>query len=120
MMPENGAEKIHFVLGNTCVQVFEWNEHYIKDNGINDVTVFDVSSQKYFDWEHFVYFANDIAPVDTLFETGINQEQEEKARKALRRLRFKVFKPIGTIPMKKALKTKKKIENKFVCTPSSK
>ena len=119
-MPENGAEKIHFVLGKTCVQVFEWNEHYIKDNGINDIVVFDVSSQTYFDWEHFVYFVNGISPGDENYDTGINQEQEEKSRKSLRRLRFKVFKPIESIPLKKALKTKKKIENKFVCTPSSK
>ena len=113
MRPENGAEKLHFVLCKQCIQIFEWNEHYIKDSEIDDIIVFDVSEQKYYNWEEFKQM---------IFEgqTDINFTIAELSRKALRRLRYKVFKPIESIPMKKCLKTKKKIENKYVCTPNSK
>lgn len=113
MMPENGSEKLHFVLGKQCIQIFEWNDHYIKDDAINDIIVFDVSEQKYYNWEEFKIMIHDERA--TLGETT-----EQNGRKNLRRLRYKVFKPIDSIPMKKCLKTKKKIENKYVCTPSSK
>ena len=113
MMPENGSEKLHFVLGKQCIQIFEWNDHYIKDDAINDIIVFDVSEQKYYNWEDFKWMISQ-------GETTLGVTSEEHARKNLRRLRYKVFKPIDSIPMKKCLKTKKKIENKYVCTPSSK
>ena len=113
-MPENGAEKTHFVLGQTCVQIFEWNEHYIKDSkAIEELIVFDVSEQKYFTWVEFVGMI-----YSSCDEPGIHPENI--ARRHLKRLRYKVYLPINFIPMKKVLKTKKKIENKFVCTPSSK
>ena len=114
MKPENGAEKIHFVLGKVCVQIFEWNEHYIKEEkDIADIIIFDVSSQTYYNWEDFKNYIHDE-------QCWIDLTSAENARKSLRRLRFKCFKPVDTIPMKKCLKTKKKIENKYICTPSSK
>ena len=113
-MPENGAEKTHFVLGETCIQVFEWNEHYIKDEeAINKLIIFDVSDQKYFNWNEFV-----AAIHETSAELGVTPDA--KARRHLKRLRYKAYLPIEFIPRKKVLKTKKKIENKFVSTPSSK
>ena len=113
-MPENGAEKTHFVLGETCIQVFEWNEPYIKDEeAINKLIIFDVSDQKYFNWNEFVDVIH-----QTSAELGVTPDA--KARRHLKRLRYKAYLPIEFIPRKKVLKTKKKIENKFVSTPSSK
>ena len=113
-MPENGAEKTHFVLGETCIQVFEWNEHYIKDEeAINKLFIFDVSDQKYFTWGKFVDVIHQASA-----ELGVTPDT--KARRHLKRLRYKAYLPIECIPRKKVLKTKKKIENKFVSTPSSK
>ena len=109
--PENGAEKTYFVLGVVCIQIFEWNEHYIKDADIKDVIIFDVSSQKYFNWDEFVDFIHD--KVATLDVTP-----NEQARKNMRQIRYKCFKPIETISRKKILKTKKKIENNYVGTSS--
>ena len=101
--PENGAEQTFFVLGQLCIRIHDWNEHYIKDKAIEDIIVFDVSHQKYYDERATL----DITP-------------DENARRNIRRLKYKCYFPVLKIPMKKALKTKKKIENKYVCTPSSK
>lgn len=110
--PDDGAERIYFVLGQNCIRIYDWNEHYIKDNAINDVIVFDVSTQKYFTWEEFIE--------ESLRESSwLGETAESNARKNLRRLRFKVYLPVENIPRKKVLKTKKKIENKYICTPSN-
>lgn len=113
MKPENGAEKTHFVLGKICIRIFEWNDHYIKEKGnIENIIIFDVSSQKYYNWKEFIDYIH----------TQRNQTEfspEENARKALRQLRYKVYKPVDSIPMKKSLKTKKKIENKYVTAPGT-
>ena len=109
-MPENGAEKLHFVLGQNCIQVFEWNEHYIKEPEVIDkLIIFDVSGQKYFNWQEFVAVIH-----ETSAELGVTPS--DKARRHLKRLRYKAYLPIEFIAKKKVLKTKKKIENKFVCT----
>ena len=111
-MPEDGAEKIYFVVGENCIRVYDWNEHYIKENAIENVIIFDVSNQKYYNWKEFV---------DTIHseQATLGISPEDLARKNLKRLRYKVYMPVQYIPRKKALKTKKKIENNFVCTPSA-
>ena len=111
--PENGAEKIYFVLGKTCIAIYEWNDHYIKeDKNIEDIIIFDVSSQQYYNWEEFIKYIHEQ-------RCWIDLTPAENARKALRQLRYKVYKPVDTIQLKKILKTKKKIENKSVCSPGA-
>ena len=112
--PHDGAEETFFVLGQVCVRIYDWNEHYIKDEeAINKLIIFDVSDQKYFNWNEFVDVIH-----QTSAELGVTPDT--KARRHLKRLRYKAYLPIEFIPRKKVLKTKKKIENKFVSTPSSK
>ena len=111
--PENGAEQTFFVLGQLCIRIHDWNEHYIKDNAIEDIIVFDVSHQKYYNWKEFVDVTHDE-------RATLDITPDENARRNIRRLKYKCYFPVLKIPMKKALKTKKKIENKYVCTPSSK
>lgn len=112
--PENGAEQTYFVLGNLCVRIYDWNEHYIKEEAaIENLIVFDVSHQRYYTWEEFKGICHEERA--TLDETP-----DQNARKNIRRLKYKCYLPITDIPRKKALKTKKKIENKYVCTPSGK
>lgn len=112
--PDNGAEKIYFVLGKTCIQVFEWNEHYIKEEeAIEKLIIFDVSEQKYFNWEEFIEIIHSLSAT-------LGVSPSDMARRHLKRLRYKAYLPVEFVQRKKVLKTKKKIENKFVSTPSGK
>ena len=105
MRPENGAEKVYIVCGVSCVSVSEWNEHYIKDSNIEDIIIFDTTAQVYISWAEYKEFKE-------FNEDGIFREF--KARAHLKRLKYKVWKPIQTITKKMSLKTKRKVQNSWV------
>ena len=102
MRPENGAEKIYMVCGVNCVGISDWNEHYIKEDNIKDIIIFDVTSQIYISWGEYINF-------DEFNSNG--SFNEEMARSYLKRLRYKVWKPVDSISRKMSAKTKKKIQN---------
>jgi hypothetical protein len=102
MKPENGAEKIYMVCGVNCIAISDWNEHYIKENNVEDIIIFDVTAQVYLSWQEYKEFSD--------FNQD-NEFNEGKARVYLKRLRYKVWKPISSISKKMSLKTKKKIQN---------
>lgn len=115
MKPEDGSEKVYFVLGEQCIRIYEWNEHYIKDQKVNDLIIFDVTDQKYNTWENFLDLVLDDLENNT--ELPITPDfLDHSARKYLKRLRYKVYLPLTSIPKKKILKTKKKIENGYIST----
>lgn len=101
-IPENGAEKIYRVCGVECLAISEWNEHYIKEDNIKDIIIFDVTSSIYISWQEFLKFEefNDVTK---------KENPEFFARKALKRLRYKVWKPVNSITKKMVAKTKRKI-----------
>lgn len=112
--PHDGAEETFFVLGQVCVRIYDWNEHYIKEEpAIKNLIVFDVSHQKYYDWEAFKNRVHEE-------HCTLGESTDQNARKNIKRLKFKCYLPVANIPMKKSLKTKKKIENMYICTSSKK
>lgn len=101
MRSENGIEKVYIVCGVSCISVSDWNEHYIKDSNIEDIIIFDVTAQVYVSWAEYKKFKE-------FNEDGIFKEF--KARAHLKRLKYKVWKPIQTITKKRSLKTKRKVQ----------
>lgn len=97
--PENGAEKVFRVCGVECLAISDWNEHYIKEDNVKDIIIFDVTSQTYISWDEFL----------ALKEHIDSSNPYEQARKSLKRLRYKVWKPVNTINKKMVAKTKRKI-----------
>ena len=98
--PENGAEHVYFVLGKNCIRISDWNEHYIdSDLKISDIIIFDVTDGKYYNWETFL-------------EKTEHDNNETKARNYLKRLRYKVYKPVDTLDHGSMKITKKKFKIK--------